>query len=387
MLFFTFYALYSASINVDELKIVADGNYDTIDNEFQMNTYFKFNASFDGGYKFAAKVSFQTNTNQLSTNYINNDIGLGLVYLFFHSAEVKARNLADSHLDLSFWTGSNRYLGSGNKYRGYLYYPESELDDYIGFYRLRGTGVSTMLKFWEERFKANIHLYHNTNFITPGTLDLKLNFFSLDTEIGLYFEYIYFEIFGGFTKDFKHPYQQAELYAGRGKAGISFWTGNEHVQFFTTVGIPNLDGDLSNGLTDGTANLFDALYILGELSFDLFITENIISFLTRPTLYNEQETGLSTDFDLYYQLKVVPKDYPFYAGFKLNFQYAMDAQSPGAFDWHFVVAPYFSITLAGVIWDMSLSYDFAKIQEADATGIDLKMLEGFHVVVGVSSKF
>ncbi|HOV13589.1 MAG TPA: hypothetical protein PK771_04845, partial [Spirochaetota bacterium] len=256
--------VYSANINVEELKIVADGYFLTTNNtKFQMNTYFKFITSFDGGYKFAARVAFETSTKQLETNFITNQFGLGNVYLFFKDAEVRIKNLANDHLDLSFWTGTHKYLGYGNKYKGYMYYPFSNDLDYAGFYRMRGTGISAEMKFWEDKFRGSFHIYQNTNFIA---LDPNaLNYFSFDTEVGLYFKNISLEFFGGYTKEFIYPNDDAssDMKFGRGKVGASLWVGNEYIDFFTSFGIPDIDTKIES-------TNFNHFYLLGELHFKLF---------------------------------------------------------------------------------------------------------------------
>ncbi|MCG8570488.1 MAG: hypothetical protein MJB14_10145 [Spirochaetes bacterium] len=372
---------YSASISVDELKIIADGNFNSSNNEFEMNTYFKFITSFDGGYKFAAKVAFETNITELELNYTTSP--LGMVYLFFNKAEVMAKNLAKSHLDLAFWTGTNQYLGSGNQYRGHLYYPESVDTDYQGFYRVRGTGVTSHLKFWEDRFVADIHIYQNANFIDASG-DLNLNYFSFDSEVGLNFDKIKFSFFGGYTKDFILPNTNADLRYGRGKIGMKFWIGNEHVQFFSCFGFPNMDSATFSSIQNQTSNFFDLLYMVGELNFKLFRSIHTISFLTRPSIYSEKTTGASTNFDINYKFKIQVPDFPINGGFLFNLKYSLADVND---QWNIILAPYASITLSGVIWDFTVHYDFSRIQIARATGNTLTALEGLKIVIGASSRF
>lgn len=373
---------FAASINVDELSIIADGNYSTTSNKFEMNTYFKFVTSFDGGYKFAARVAFETSIKQLEYNYTTNP--MGFVYLFFHNAEVTAKDLVDSHLDLSFWTGTHRYLGDGNRYRGYLYYPDSNDTDYRGFYRLRGTGMTAAIKFWEEKFKASFHLYQNSNFVGPTVADLNMNFFSFDSEVGLYFDKVKVGLFGGYTKDFIFPNTSAQLEYGRGKLGVDFWIGNEYIDFYSCVGFASMDSTTFNNIASGSSNFFDLLYLVGELNFKLFLSTNTISFLTRPALFNEKATGAATNFDINYKFKIAVPDFPLNGGFQFNLQYST---ADPADQWKIILAPYASITFSGVIWTLTTHYDFGRLILVNNTGDGLHALEGLKIVIGASSKF
>jgi hypothetical protein len=366
-------SVFPASINVDELNIIADGYFLTTNNtKFQMNTYFKFVTSFDGGFKFAAKVAFETTTKQLEQNFITNVYGLGNVYLFFHDAEVTARNLADSHLSISFWTGTHKYLGSGNRYRGFLYYPASNDVDYQGFYRQRGTGLTTEIKFWEDRFRAGLDIYQNTNFISLDPM--ALNVFSVDMEAGLYFKYGYVELFGGYTKDLVYPYTDAttDMINGRGKVGASFWIGNEYLDFLATFGVPKMDSNIA-------ATNFNSFFILSELHFKLFIADNTISFLTHPAYYNElskEKRADPFDFDLSVKMHLSSPDFPLSGGTLFNFKW----QLSNMYNCSLVVSPYLSISMSGVLWTFNIHYDFWQIYWQ-------KYLDGLRIVIGVSSKF
>jgi hypothetical protein len=364
---------FSASVNVDQLDIVADGYFTTQTNtKFQMNTYFNFITSFDGGYKFAAKVAFETSVQQLALNYTTTPLGLGTVYSFFREAEVTARNLADSHLFLTFWTGTYKYLGAGNKYRGYMYYPTSGDNDIAGFYRLRGTGLSTELRFWEDRFRAELHLYQNTNFVTISPL--ALNYFSADAQIGLYFKNVYIEMFGGYTKEVVYPIEDAsqDMKYGRGKVGMAFWVGNEYIDFYSCFGLPNIDTTIAS-------TSFNSFYLMGELHFKLFLTDNTISFLTRPALYNELNKTVRSDnydFDVSYRLLISSPDFPLGGGLLFNFKSAFTFGN----NWVCAVAPYMSISMSGVLWNLYVNYDFASIYRQ-------QYLDGLRILLSVSTKF
>jgi hypothetical protein len=374
--------IFSASVSVDELKIIADGHYDKNLKSFIANTYFKFISSFDGGYKFAANVAFEANVSELEKSYREDPADIyNKVFMLFRHAEVKAMNLADSHLDLSFWTGTHKYLGEGAKYKGYLYYPESQDVDYIGFYRIRGTGLSTQLKFWEDRFRANFHFYQNTNYVTSDTPD-AFYYFSFDTDIGLFFEQIpiendhfnlIFQIIAGVNFPVK-PY-------GEYKFGMTFGVGNDYVDFFVSAGLPNFG-------TDFLHLNFDYLYLAADLHFKLFFTDHTFSFLTRPLYFNEQKYGYNnegekSDFDINYKFAILVPDFPLSGGVIVNFKYSLNKQPD---IWNLYVCPFMDIHFSGVIWNLTVHYDFSRMYYAtpsDAT----TYLEGLKIIIGASSRF
>ncbi len=383
-IFITFY-IFSANINVDELNIISLAGFNSTTNKFEMNTYFKFLTSFDGGYKFAAKVGFEANVTQLAKNYLDSSTDIyNKVFLIFNNAEITARNLIESRLDLAFWAGTYRYLGEGNFYRGFLYFPESQNLDYKGVYRLRGSGISTILRFWEDKFKLQFHLYQNTNFVS-STSPTAFNYFSFDTEIGLFLKYASIELFGGYTKDFIYPNDNSDLIYGRGKVGLTFWTGDSrYIEFFSSVGVTGLDSKTFDSVTNGTISVIDMFYISAELHFKLFITDHIISFLTKPYLYNEEVTNEKSDFNINYRFNVAVNDSPLNGGFIFNFTYSLLDPND---NWHLYLSPYISIKISGVIWDINVHYDFSRIDVATRTGNNIVALEGLKLVLGVSSRF
>ncbi len=374
--------IFPASVNVDDLTIIADGHFDQNLQSFIANTYFKFITSFDGGYKFSANASFEANVWELEKQYREEPADFyNKVFMLFRHAEVKAQNLADSHLDISFWTGTHDYLGSGARYKGYLYYPDSIDEDYIGFYRLRGTGITTQIKFWQERFKVNFHFYQNTNFVSSATPD-AFYYFSFDTVIGLYFKEIpiendhfnlIFELIGGVTFPIA-PY-------GQYKVGITFGVGNDYIDFFISAGLPKMDQYISN-------TTFNDFYLASDLHFKIFYTDHIISFLTRPLWFNEKRsgenhTGENGDIDVNYKLNVIVPDFPLSGGCMINFKYSLNNTND---TWNLILAPFMDISFSGVIWNLTVHYDFSRLYFA-TPGEYQTYLEGFKVIIGASSKF
>ena len=151
------------------------------------------------------------------------------------------QNLFDSHLFLTVWTGTYKYLGIQSEYRGDMFFPDTEDDRYAGAYRLKGSGFSTQLRFWEERVRFALHLYENTNFVTNVTPN-AFNFFALDFEFELYLKYLHLDFFIGGTNDLIIPVEETILEYGRGKTGLSFWVGDsDYADFKATFALPALD--------------------------------------------------------------------------------------------------------------------------------------------------
>ncbi|MBN2547123.1 MAG: hypothetical protein JXB50_15080 [Spirochaetes bacterium] len=376
---FNLYIVFCASVNVDELKILADTHFNMVNKSIENNTYFKFISSFDGGYKFAAKIAFEANVKELEKNYYDATSDFyNKVFMLFRSAEVTARNLIDSHFDLTFWTGTYKYLGSGNKYKGYMYYPESVDKDYEGFYRLRGTGITSMLKFWEEKFRAEIHFYENTNFVSSKRPD-AFYYFSVDGQVGLYFKdfpweneffNLFVELYGGIT----FPVAKGI----RAKAGLSFGVGNQFLDFFITGGLPKIDSAIDQ-LT------FHHVFIASDFHFKLFVTDHIISFLTRPLYFNEKEYNENNvDFDINYRFNVAVADFPINGGFVVNFQYNLYDPDDS---WHLYLNSFMDIVYSGVIWKISAHYDFSRIYFGNLYGNPDFYLSGLKIIVGASTSF
>ncbi|HNZ27600.1 MAG TPA: hypothetical protein PLG34_04945 [Spirochaetota bacterium] len=377
--------IYAANINVDELKVVSVGEYLSTTGQFNMNTYFNFVASFNGGYKFAAKTTFAANTYQISNTFLDSSADFyNKVFLVFNGVEVTARNLFNSHFFITFWTGNYKYLGAGSVYKGYLYFPKTQDDDYKGMYRLRGAGVSSEIRFWEEKFKASLHVYQNTNFVTSATPN-AFNYFSFDLEAGIFLKYFSLEIFGGYTKDFINPNTNAYLKYGRGKAGLTMRIGDGiNVDFFAAGGLTNIDDRLVNNLKLGNYGVFDIFYISAEFHFKLFVTDHIISFLTRPLFFNEKRMKNMTDIDANYKFNVSVADFPINGGFILNFNYSVEDPND---TWKLCLSPYMLIKSSGVVWTINVHYDFSRISVAIAAGDNYLALDGLKLVLGVSSSF
>ena len=252
-----------------------------------------------------------------------------------------------------------------------MFYPFSNDLDYVGFYRMRGTGVSLEMKFWENRFRGAFHFYQNTNFIT---LDPNaLNYFSFDSEVGLYLKNVHIELYGGYTKEFIYPNDDAsaDMALGRGKVGASFWVGNEYIDFFATFGIPNIDTKIvSMGFSH---------FLLGELHFKLFIADNTITFIAKPNLYNELSKVVRKedyDFDINYRLHLIKDSFPLSGGLLFNLKFSMQNSN----NYSINISPFMAVGISGVVWDLYINYDIAKaIQE--------KYIDGLRIVLGASSKF
>ena len=316
IIFFNF-LVNSASVNVDEMKLIADTHYNINNQSMENTTYFNFISTFDGGYKFSSQIAFEGNTTDIENQLLNSTFNFNSVFLILRKAEIVARNLADSHLDLSLWTGIDKYLGAGGVYKGYLYYPETQDVDYVGYYRLKGTGITAQLKFWDDKFRANFHFYENTNFITQTTPNI-FYMFSFDSEVGLYFDRIPFQNdFFHFMIELSGGATFPAANAGEYKVGLSFGIGNNYIDFFISSGLPKIDSNT----TSITLNNF---FISSYLHFKLAITDNTISFLTRPMWYNEQLSGINnvgeqSNFDINYKLKILNSFFTRCSRFKFTF--------------------------------------------------------------------
>ena len=379
----------AASINIDNLQVSNSSGFNAEDGKYKGNTYIDIAASFDGGYKFAAKVGFRMNTADLANTMPDFKASVyNKVFMLLHNVELTAKNLFDSHLFLTVWTGTYKYLGIESDYQGYMFYPDSEEDQYAGAYRLKGSGFSTELRFWEERLRFALHLYENTNFVTNTTQD-AFNFFSLDFEFAMYLKYFRMNFFIGGTNDLVLPVENTVLEYGRGKTGFSFWVGDsDYADFKATFALPALDYYYCSEVQNGNITFFDIIYLSADLHFRIFVTDHYISFLTRPRSHNDIDSDYVNDVDVQYRMNVKVGDFPLGGGFIFNFQFA--ETSPKYTDSRHItaaLAPYLTVDYSGIHYQFSVGYDFASIHYAQQSGNDLTAFAGLRFVISAATAF
>ena len=382
------YIMSAASFNVDKLQLINSSGFDSADGKYKGNTYTDIAFSFEGGYKFGAKIGLKMNTNDMISSYPNvNDSVYNKVFMLLNNVELTAKNLFDSHLFLTVWTGSYKYLGFESDYDGNMFIPDSESDRFEGAYKIKGSGFSAELRFWEERIRFTLHLYENTNFVTNTTQD-AFNFFALDFEFALFLKYFRMDFFIGGTNDLIIPVEDTILEYGRGKTGFSFWVGDsDYADFKATFALPALDYYYCNEVQNGNINFFDIIYLSADLHFRIFVTDHYVSFLTRPLSHNDIDSGYKTDVDVQYRMNVKVGDFPIGGGFIFNFQYADYNPKYGTDHISASLAPYMSVDYSGIHYQFCISYDFASIHYAQEHSNDIESFSGLKFIISASTSF
>jgi len=287
-----------------------------INTQAEIETRGQFRLSFEGGYKYKGKLSFQ---------YYNLDLENDTTpALIFDGAQATVGDIFH-FLDLTYWTGFYGVLGEGKHYKGHLYHRDPGFD-YDGYLPVHGTG----LIFGTSRhdpFSAELFLYqrYGSNWIN-----------SLDLTFGIDSDPLLFSLFFGGSD---------QVY----RAGTQLkYLGNE-VEFYLTVGDPTIEFSRSID--------FDDFYFLLEEWFKLKNWNLILSVFTRPKehynyiLRDYVETDERNDIDFNFDLNYAPEARYFSTGGELNIQ-TNKLETLGV-----SLSPYISIYTSGVTWKAKIDFN------------------------------
>jgi hypothetical protein len=287
----------------------------------ELETRGEFAVSYDGGYKYQAKLAFQYYDTTLEDDTQSS--------LIFDGAQASIRDIFKV-VDLTYFTGYYGILGEGKFYKGHLYHGLLGFD-YNGYLPILGTGIivgNSRPELLEG--KAYIYQQYGMNYINACDLLLGLN---LDQ----------------FT---------ARLLLGIAKGGYRMGTQlmwlSEATEIYLTLGHPSIT---SRDKID-----FDDFYLLIEEWFKMEDWNLILSVFTRPNIhYNYitrgyEPTNETNDLDFNFNLNYAPLESNFSTGGELNVQ--TNSQEPvGVY-----LSPYISVYTAGVTW--KLKVDFNLISQA-----------------------
>jgi hypothetical protein len=289
--------------------------------EAEIETRGKFQVSFDGGYKYRAKLSFQYYNLDLE-----NDTSPALI---FDGAQATVKDVFH-FLDLTYWTGFYGILGEGEHYKGHLYHRDPGFD-YDGYFPVLGTGIIFGAGHY-ERYRGQLFLYQRYGSSSVNSLDLTFDLSS---------DPLYFSLFLG-ASDFVY------------RAGTQLkYLGNE-VELYLTVGNPTIQ--------QSRRVEFDDFYFLLEEWFLLKNWNLILSVFMRPKnhynylLRDYVDTDESNDIDFNFDLNYSPETRYFSAGGELSIQ------TNKLEDLGVSLSPYISLYSSGVKW--KLKVDFNVLSES-----------------------
>ncbi len=267
--------------------------------------------------------------------YLNNQ-----TYLQFQSAEVTIRDLFSTPTDFTYFTGKTDVLASGDdfstifgavpiatRYRGYLYFTDSEFD---GIHTINGTGLKLSSTFGSERNITSAYIYQD-GYLGPG-------YFSGDIRTLFNFEKIKIEGFLGST----FPVSDYGYYRG----GLLFYynpgtTG----EFFAQVGVPQW-----NPAENFT---IERLFFLFEPRIKINPVTIIFTLFWHPGYYLQTTTADTGSSDVHINFMIGEPEVSTFSG---GLEGSVTFDSSAATDQFGVkVSPYLSAITSGVIWNIMLN--------------------------------
>ena len=213
-----------------------------VDMQGEVETRGQFRISFDGGYKYQARLSFQ-----YYNLHIEEDSSPSLL---FDGAQATINDIF-TFMDLTYWTGFYGILGEGAHYKGYLYHMDESGFDYDGYLPVVGTGMVLGADF-SSVYRGQLFVYQRYG---SGWIN------SVDLTLGLNGDPLCFTLFLGASDQTYRAAAQIQ-YLGR------------EVELYLTVGDPAIQS--LNSLS------YDDLYFLLEEWFLMKNWNLILSVFMRP---------------------------------------------------------------------------------------------------------
>jgi hypothetical protein len=282
----------------------------------QLETRGEFAVSYDGGYKYQAKLAFQYYDTTLEDSKTSS--------LVFDGAQASIKGIFNA-VDLTYFTGYYGILGEGRFYKGHLYHSIQGFD-YNGYLPILGTGLivgNSNPEIFEG--KAYVYQQYGMNYVNACDLLLGLNLDPFTAKLFL----------GVATSEYRIGTQL-------------MWLG-ELTEIYLTIGNPSMAA--------GNKIDFNDFYLLIEEWFKMENWNLILSVFSRPNLhYNYITRGYvatneTNDLDFNFNLNYEPQGGNFSTGGELNIQ--TTSQEPiGVY-----LSPYISVYTAGVTWKVKVDFN------------------------------
>jgi hypothetical protein len=297
-----------------------------VDLDAEIQTRAKFQLTFDGGYKYQAKVAFQ---------YYNIDVEtLDVVAnpyqaITFDGAQASIRGIF-SFLDLTYWTGFYGLLGESKHYKGFLYHREGGFE-YEGYYVMTGTGL-VLTGNISKSIASDLFVYQRTGTGHINSLDLTFRFARDPVTFGLF----------------------AGLSDQAFRAGTHVVYLGKDIEFYLTAGTLTIGKQYSLS--------FDDFFFLAETWFKLGKWDLVLSAFTRPTVHYNYltreyaDTGEQSDIDFNFDFFYTPEKGIFSPGAELN------VRTNSMEDLAISLSPYVSVYNSGLVW--KIKFDFNLISQS-----------------------
>jgi hypothetical protein len=281
-----------------------------------IQTRAKFRLSFDGGYKYQAKVAFQ---------YYNVDVDANPNQaVVFDGAQASLRDIF-SFLDLTYFTGYYGLLGETKHYKGPLYHGGTGFE-YEAYYVTAGTGMGLTGNI-TEGIATDLFVYQQTGAGYINSLDLNFRFARGPLTFGLY---------TGVSD---------QVY----RAGTQFTFIGDEIELYLTLGSLTISKEYSFN--------FDDFFFLAEEWFKLGKFDLVLSVFTRPLVhYNYVQrayvpTNERSDIDFNFDFFFTPEKGAFSPGGEFNIR------TNAADDLGVSLSPYVSVYSSGIVWKIKAEFN------------------------------
>lgn len=307
---------WGANVLVPTMDLTTKANL-----QAQLETRGEFAVSFNGGYKYQAKLAFQYYDTMLEDDTHSS--------LIFDGAQASIKDIFKA-VDFTYFTGYYGILAEGKFYKGHLYHGIGGFD-YNGYLPILGTGF-IVGNSCPEVFEGKAYVYQQYGMSYINAFDL---------------------LFGVNLDPFT-----ARLFLGMATGAYRIgtqlmWLG-EATEIYLTIGNP--------GISASDKVDFDDFYLLMEEWFKMGNLNLILSVFSRPNIhYNYITRGYSptnetNDLDFNFNLNYAPEESSFSGGGELNVQ--TNSQEPvGVY-----LSPYIKVFSSGVTWKVKV--DFNLISQA-----------------------
>ncbi|HUX13726.1 MAG TPA: hypothetical protein VMW87_11910 [Spirochaetia bacterium] len=335
--------LPAADLSVNSLQLYTRGYLQN--GTFLLDSRSKFDLSIGGGYKFGAKLSFGFDTTNADFSAVPSTSSATTMLqrvLLFNGAQISAKHVLGSNVDLAYFIGLNDVLASGSvfpdrygtssvgsSFGGYLSYPTPPTIEYDGIYRISGTGIRVSLPSEPTTFLVDAYL-HTDAYLGTGV-------YAADVRAAINSEQFKVETFAGAS----FPHSPYGLY----RAGLFFYySPSDTGQFLTGIGLPYWSPDVAFSASQ--------LYLLLEPRVRVNPVSVILTLFWHPAYYLEAPTNEGGAFDLNVRLQLGNEQTDRIAA---GFDNLISLYSAGTNDFAYTVSPFLRMNTTGVIWDFKIS--------------------------------
>ncbi|MFP4483233.1 MAG: hypothetical protein ACLFO1_00110 [Spirochaetaceae bacterium] len=363
----------AADVAVPRFSLASRGTLE--DGAFLLDTRADVDIALEGGFKFGGDLTFSFESDQLEedtdlpSEYDADAVGRRLARtLIFQSASITIRELFDSPLNMSYFTGRTDRFGTsdgfialfgtddfGTHFAGYNTFPDGVA--YEGFYQIEGTGISLHTNPLAKAYVISAHTYQDPRLGTGK--------FSSDLRFMANSDFLKAGLFVGAS----YPMAAYGIY----RAGLLTYfqtsgRGDVQGQFFTQLALPRFDPANAADIS------LEDFYFLFEprLRFEAFSL--LLTLFWHPDYYLQSATNEGGALDA--NIRAIlgnPTTSQIRGGLDTRMTY-----NPGADQQLAVrVVPFLRVAASGILWDFAVR----------ARVYPFSLQESFDGLIGITTEF